>query len=744
MAEKTIAGAGGRSVKSDALGRADAWGALVAAGATMLLVARPLVLGEDPGLLVDRLSDPSGLVLSLLWLILGTIWAARQLASNGVRIALDRLDIAMLGLVAVIAISAGRAAYLHPARLIAWEWLVFWIVLVVIRRLARDELNRRCLLAAMLATGASISAYACYQSAVELPALRRQVQERSTTVMEELGREGISLDSDDPMLEAWRQRVMAGHAFGTFAHPNTFAGYLALLLPPACACAVFGFRQRWRLRWVMAIMSLLFVTALVLTHSRGAILGVALVGLLLACFGWNKLRARIGLSWAIPAAITAALLIGWMMAPSRAVDLARKSLGLRLDYWSATVRMMTDAGHSDRLVFGVGPGMFGHYYPRYMNWQATEKISDPHNFILELWATSGTAAAILIISVLGLALGWCLPGAAATPDGTTIIQGGAIPRLFLYGGIAGCVLTLALTAMNQETAVLVGSAWPSLARMLVWAVAFFAFASGLYPGRLLSISIGAGVGACLINCLVSGGISFPALAQCLWGAIALACPAGKVAKRNRQVSYLWPATIGAVVVVYYIGRVYWPLMQASRYSSQARNGMAGWSAGKSGSRTAAALNDQFIMPLEQATKSDSDDASLWVSLADGYGTLWRLDHAPELLSKSLQTAREAIRIDPEGKEGYLAEYRISQIAAAGGQAGMLDLSLTALRQVIARDPSEAKWHYLLADSLQKSGQKIEAVQEARKAKELDQLAGSGPRRLNNRQREQLERWLHER
>src|SRR5262249_16484691 len=148
----------------------------------------------------------------------------------------------------------------------------------------------------------------------------------------------------------------------------------------------------------------------------------ALIGLLLACVGWNKLCTRMALAWAIPAALAAALVAGWLIAPSRGVDLARKSLGLRLDYWSATARMMTDPHHTDRLLFGVGPGMFGHYYPRYMNWQATEKISDPHNFILELWATSGTAAVVLIISVLAIILGWCLSMArsrqvsSATPN----------------------------------------------------------------------------------------------------------------------------------------------------------------------------------------------------------------------------------------------------------------------------------------------------------------------------------------
>jgi len=769
MAEKALIDAGVRSMKTTPSGRAGGWGALVVAGATMLVVARPLVLGEDPGLLVDRLSNPSGLLLTVLWLIVGTIWAVRQSASNGARVALDRLDLAMLALVAVIAVSAGRAAYQHPARLIVWEWLVFWIVLVVIRRLARDELNRRCLLAAMLATGVSISVYACYQSLVELPALRRQVQERSATVMEELGREGISLDSDDPILEAWRQRIMAGHAFGTFAHPNTFAGYLALLLPPACVCAFFAFRERWRRRWTMAIMSILLATALVLTHSRGAILGVAMVGLFMACIGWSMVgvpalagrsslsnvgvpalagRPRTAVACAIPALIVAAVVIGWAIAPTRAMDLARKSLGLRLDYWNATARMMTDPLHTDRLLFGVGPGMFGRYYPRYMNWQATEKISDPHNFILELWATSGSVAVILIALVLGIALARSLSPTAAgsgqRQGGSSQTEHGAM--LFLYAGLAGFVLAFALTSIHQEPDAVLGSAWMALARTLIWVIAFFAFASGAYPGLLLSMGLGAGVCACLINCLVSGGISFPALAQCLWAAIALACPAAMVARRNRQGAYAWlvPASIGSALVVFYVATVYWPLTQASRYSIQAASGMASLRGGQGGSRAADVLSDRVIRPLEQAANSDPDDASLWVSLADGHAMLWRLNHSPEVLSKAMQSAQTATKIDPEGKEGYLAEYRISESASRGDTAAMLDRAAKAMRRVIERDPSEAKWHYLLAETLRKSGQKFDAREEAEKAQKLDQLAGSGPRRLSNRTREQLERWLRER
>ena len=46
----------------------------------------------------------------------------------------------------------------------------------------------------------------------------------------------------------------------------------------------------------------------------------------------------------------------------------------------------------DHVWLGVGPGNFGRLYPRYMATTAVEKVQDPHNFVLELWATCGIFA----------------------------------------------------------------------------------------------------------------------------------------------------------------------------------------------------------------------------------------------------------------------------------------------------------------------------------------------------------------
>src|SRR5260370_38679740 len=98
-----------------------------------------------------------------------------------------------------------------------------------------------------------------------------------------------------------QQRLLENNVFATYAHPNSFAGYLALLFPMAIAWTLAGLnshrRQQRKQREfnsffslfsllppvqflkvaLAAVGTLLIGLALWLTHSRGAILGSVLV-----------------------------------------------------------------------------------------------------------------------------------------------------------------------------------------------------------------------------------------------------------------------------------------------------------------------------------------------------------------------------------------------------------------------------------------------------------------------------------
>src|SRR5262249_28505350 len=128
-------------------------------------------------------------------------------------------------LAALAFLTAEMAAhYRFPARLIAWEWLIFLLVFALVRRLARTPAERGYLLAALLATGVSLSLYAIYQYTVELPQTRATL-ETDEALSQEVARYNVYLSVGDPRLAGWRERLQQNNVFATYAHPNSFAGF---------------------------------------------------------------------------------------------------------------------------------------------------------------------------------------------------------------------------------------------------------------------------------------------------------------------------------------------------------------------------------------------------------------------------------------------------------------------------------------------------------------------------------------
>src|SRR5437868_5740329 len=95
---------------------------------TALIVARPLVLGEDPGLLLKSFTDASSLVLTYLWLVGAAVWALWRAWTGRNAWTFGAIDGGLLGVVVGAFLSAAfSAAYKHPAWIIAWEWLALFL-----------------------------------------------------------------------------------------------------------------------------------------------------------------------------------------------------------------------------------------------------------------------------------------------------------------------------------------------------------------------------------------------------------------------------------------------------------------------------------------------------------------------------------------------------------------------------------------------------------------------------------------
>src|SRR5262249_23654193 len=188
---------------------------------------------------------------------------------------------------------------------------------------------------------------------------------------QELAREGLQLEDKDPKLVLLFKRSQETNVYGTFAHPNAFAGYLALILPAAVGGVwVCLRRQGFSLHTGLVLVGTLLVgVGLWLTHSRGAILGLLLVAAAVVGGGLTRERrpTKLG-SPALVLLLLAGLVLAGVLAAqtswgSQGLELARKSLDQGVDYWNATWKMIFDAEHPMHPGLGGGAGHFCRDYP---------------------------------------------------------------------------------------------------------------------------------------------------------------------------------------------------------------------------------------------------------------------------------------------------------------------------------------------------------------------------------------------
>lgn len=745
---------------------------ILLAGLTALIVARPLVLGEDPGLLLSRLSDASGLVLTLAWLMLAVGWAAWCAWSKQEGRTVNAVEMALAGVVLLIVLSAAfSVGYKHPAWLISWEWLVLFLVYFLVRRLPRRDGDSRRLLAAVLATGVSLSVYALYQYRVELPQMRQKLLASPNELRKELAREGVYLEADDPQLHAWVSRIQANNVYATYAHPNSFAGYLALLLPAAIGWAIASGYLRGP-SWSTALAcaaALVMAFALWVTHSRGAILGTALVGLGVGIKAWRDYRPvrRYLLAGLVVAVVAGGAF--WLLAKGEGLERARGSFGLRLDYWRATEAMITDPAARQHFWLGVGPGNFGRLYPRYLLPAASEKIADPHNFLLELWATSGVFAVLLLLTAVAVFFwttrkAWTAPlndEGTRSPSPTPEREGAAAIRWEFYlGGMAGLLLGFALSAFGQSPDEIIVRGLAAGARSILWFGTFALLENIAWRGSSRARALAAGVAALLLNLLVSGGISQPSVAQPLWIMAALAwnsLPFRADSRRVNVVARLLPLPLLGAAALAYLLFFFMPVMRCVSQLQLARGHYAAWSTlrqemerrrtAPGDERLRKELHRLVLDPLERAAAADPTNVIPWNELAGWYETELSLLPRADLCQQrpaAEQAIDRIVHLDPEGKEGYLALYRLNVLMAGldTEQAKTwFGFAASAMKTVVACDPTDSRLRYQWADALFRAGDRTGALGQAAKAREFDHLSTDSARQLSTAQREQVRKWL---
>jgi O-antigen ligase len=668
---------------------------------TGLLVARPVIPGEAPGLISD-LEGPGGLSLTLLWLLACVGWASWRLWTGIGDFRFGQVEFGLFALAGLVFLSAGMAAtYKFPAWLTAWEWLGLALAFFLVRQLAAGPEEQHGLYCALLAGAVALSITSFYQAAVEIPRIFKE-QEHV------FGPEGLAaslrnrlIAVSETELEQLHRRILNGDVFATFTWPSSFAAHLALLLPGLAGAAVASYRSGASGRQTVAAVlgAAMVAVALFLTHSVPAMLAVTLIGAVIL------IESRIRPGWERPAAMLAVLAVliggGYLLTRAGVFDqgVIREAYEGRIDTWSAAWRMI-----ESQPWLGVGPGNFAMTYPSFMTERSWEKAREPHNFILEVWSNFGLFATVALVVALGIffwrvARWWNTaeappvrrPDLGAEKDSAGKPAATTIGWEYYLGGMFGILLGFVLRASQLPAGALLDEAISAGVRSLVWFAAFGLLERIAWTDRERVAALTAGAAACLLCLLVGDGIGFPSVAGPFWVVVALGLaivsPAPQAWLSRQQPLLFAPVPIFVGAALAYGLFIFLPVVNSASVTAVAVNNRQVFyremqkpprERDLKPADPIQNLVERVAGPLvkaeEEARVIGKGNARIRIQLGATYADIWDRDHRDTTASRAISWLVLAQDINPKDLTAYLLELKFRQRAVdlyIVGKAGNL-------------------------------------------------------------------------
>src|SRR5262245_35637575 len=234
--------------------------AVVAAFAA-LVVARPLVAGDDPGRL--RLTSPGGPLSFNLCLfgvlVAALVWRAAYGRSRSIRLSLVALLLGGVGFVAWLRSQMGDRDG-RQGVFVFWEWVAVGVAFLVTRWVVPSLADSRGLLNVLLATAVSVAGLGIYQSLGHHLGLPTTDVVIPPDVHDLAGDDEFYPELNGPPAQPTTPR-------GTFDSTETFLVYLFLMLPAALAISRARRGTAWS-RSVPAIPLVLFLGAVAALLGR--------------------------------------------------------------------------------------------------------------------------------------------------------------------------------------------------------------------------------------------------------------------------------------------------------------------------------------------------------------------------------------------------------------------------------------------------------------------------------------------
>jgi hypothetical protein len=711
--------------------------AIVLGGAAALLVITAIVPSES------AVSEGSYAPIAAVWCLLLVLWTAslwvddHPIIRAGWTEAAGAAFVGWHSLTAVVWLGHTNGRLALNAH---WVVLCYAIGAFLIRQSLRTVAQVRSLLVAMLWLATLLAALGLYQYFYGMPLRRREYAENPERLLVE---NNVPTDAKAPERELFENRIRSVEPLATFSLTNSLAGFLApwLIAAVALGIAVTNWKQSAPALAALASSALVITACLVLTKSRSSYLATAAGLVLLAMYGR---RRGWRLDWRIPAGLVGVgLIIGLAAVYFGGLDAevlteAPKSVLYRLEYWQSTARII-----ADHPIFGSGPGNFQEVYAAYKLPQASETVADPHNFLLEIWATAGTPALILLLALAG---GFAIDLAALTvskqPPAPLEEPVAPAPAIVLGGAFVGLTLgpwmSAALGFPMMDTA---GASFP-----IVWILgaillplAWWSLRAWIETGEVTVASLVVPQLVLLINLLAAGAVLFPGVMSTLvvlaslalqWPVLSAPSPSGPAPQHHRSATWpgVWRPTRPAAAVVFAGCAVlalaclyteYYPVMNGRMALGDARF------------EASQGRLDQFEQKIVAAARADSLSPEPWQFLAQRNLLNWFAAGRQKDWQAFVDAADTYQSLNPRHHAAwfargtwFLSAWKKSQ------QPEHLDQALAAFDKAAERFPSKALYHAQVAWTLHLAGKANAAQEAAEMAWRLDQQMPHSEKKLS--------------
>jgi len=544
------------------------------AGLAALMVLTVLVPNDSL-----EVQDGKGLVLVLLWLLFALAWCINRRRDQGpVRWGLVETAVTLLVLAHTASClwmaSGGNA---RATQNTMWQWIALGLGFLLIRQLVDGPRTSRALCAVMLALAVSLCLEGMYESFYLVPQRYHRYFDNDETVRREMLQEaGLMAPMGTPLRYHFESRLQSTEPTTTFSLTNSLAGFLAPWLIIAIGMTVLCYRsgekgktlpgsRRDRLLGITPelVICILLGFCLLLTKSRSAWIAVG-VGMLVVLAG-QRGRGRHRITpWILGSFLLLTVGLGVLAFLVKRLDWlvfsqTLDSFSFRLQYWFASLRMIADYP-----LLGCGPGNFQEYYMQYKLPGASETVADPHNWILEIWATAGTLSLLAVALLVYAVTRVMKQPAAEVPERR---KGGAVERSIYGGAILGALLALPYSLlvdspMGSTRIIAVGLPVMVLvvARLHGWVK------RGTFPAWLPVAAL-----VCwLVNLLAAGGIGAPGVAQGGWLLLGMLLVQGMDGERGNPGGLSSPALAVMMVLLLSATAVFLATTYVPVMSSRAR------------------------------------------------------------------------------------------------------------------------------------------------------------------------------